>query len=100
TVAILMGGTAGMASAAQESLPGQALYPVKRGLEKAAVPLSGSPVDRGRELLSQASGRLDEVQGLMDKGPSERVQIPGTIETFNQQASEGADLLISSYQHT
>ena len=36
-----MGGTAGMASAAQESLPGQALYPVKRGLEKAAVTLSG-----------------------------------------------------------
>ena len=100
TVAILMGGTAGMASAAQESLPGQALYPVKRGLEKAAVTFSGSPVDRGRELLTQASGRLDEVQGLMDAGAAERTQIPGTLDTFNEQAREGAELLMSSYEST
>ena len=36
---VLVGGTAGMAAAAQNALPGEALYPIKRGLEKVQTEL-------------------------------------------------------------
>src|SRR6476469_733859 len=35
SVAVLLGGTVGVAAAAQNSLPGEALYPIKRGIENA-----------------------------------------------------------------
>jgi hypothetical protein len=100
TVAVLLGGTAGMATAAQGSLPGEALYPVKRGIEKAAVSLTGSTVGQGRELLSQASDRLREVQGLMQGGAADRAQIPGTLEDFQAEARRGAGLMVESYTST
>ena len=40
SAAVLLGGTAGMATAAQNALPGEALYPIKRGIEKAEAGLS------------------------------------------------------------
>jgi hypothetical protein len=65
TAAVLLGGSAGIATAARDALPGQALYPIKRGIEQADVRLSTSPAARGGDLLQQATGRLDEVQGLI-----------------------------------
>jgi len=101
TATIVLGGTAGMASAAQGALPGEALYPVKRGIEQVQVGLAGSSLERGRQLLEQASTRLEEVQGLLDSGPVMRAtQIPHTLQDFSRQAGEGADLLLRSYRDT
>ena len=50
---VLLGGTAGMAAAAQHALPGEALYPIKRGIEKAEAGLATTSVGRGRDLLTQ-----------------------------------------------
>lgn len=99
SAAVLLGGTAGMATAAQSALPGEALYPIKRGLEKAEVGLSLSQAGRGRDLLDQASGRLGEVQSLLDadSAPS-ALQVPGTLVTFTGQAQQGSELLMSSYE--
>jgi hypothetical protein len=98
---VLLGGTAGMAAAAQHSLPGEALYPIKRGIESAQVDLSTSPVGRGRHLLTQAGDRLDEVQGLVAAGPATgSPQIPGTLDEFTSQSRQGADLLLGSYAET
>ena len=98
TAAILLGGTAGMATAAQDALPGEALYPIKRGIEKVDVSLSGSQTARGQDLLSQASRRLEEVRGLMDAGTATGApQIPATLDTFTTQAHQGADLLMAAY---
>src|ERR1700753_1405264 len=58
TAAVVLGGTAGMAAAAQNSLPGEALYPIKRGIESAQVGLATSPTRRGNDLLGQARDRL------------------------------------------
>ena len=69
TAAVLLGGTAGIAAAAQGSLPGEALYPIKRGIEDARVGLATSPGAEGRQLLAHASDRLAEVQGLVAAGP-------------------------------
>jgi Domain of unknown function (DUF5667) len=101
TVSIVLGGTAGMASAAEGALPGQALYPIKRGIEQAQVDLAGSAFARGRQLLENASTRLDEVQGLLNSGPVARAtQIPHTLQDFSRQAGEGADLMLRSYRST
>lgn len=96
---VLLGGTAGMATAAQSALPGDALYPVKRGIEKAEAGLSLSSAGRGRDLLQQAGARLDEAQGLIDQGSSATTpQVPRTLASFTDQAREGADLLLASYR--
>lgn len=98
--AILIGGTAGVANAAQNALPGQALYPVKRSIEGVNAGLSGSSSAHGRALLDQASTRLDEVRGLDAGGPLERELIPGTLDEFTRQAHEGAQLLMLGYRET
>lgn len=98
---VLVGGTAGMAAAAQEALPGEALYPVKRGIERAQAGLSATPAGKGRDLLGQADDRLGEVQGLLasdDLGSAP--QVPVTLDAFAQQATEGAELMMDSYRQS
>ena len=96
---VLFGGTASMAVAAQHALPGEALYPIKRGIEHAQAGLSTSPAGKGRDLLHQADDRLAEVQGLLADGSGNGTpQIPGTIDDFTAQAQEGAGLLLTSFQ--
>jgi hypothetical protein len=98
TAAVLLGGTAGIASAAQGALPGEALYPIKRGIEDARVGLATSPGAEGRQLLAHATDRLAEVQGLVAAGPGAGAsQIPATLGEFSNEARRGADLLLTSY---
>jgi hypothetical protein len=93
---VLVGGSAGMAAAAQNSLPGDALYPIKRGLENAQVDLSGDSTGKGRDLLDQAQVRLTEVRGLLDDS-SDLHQVPSTLDDFTRQAQEGSGLLLRAY---
>jgi len=95
--ALLVGGTAGMAGAAQHALPGEALYPVKRGIEGLDARFAGSDADRGRDLLRQASTRLEEARQLSAGSPEQAAQVSGTIEVFTDQAREGSGLLLDSY---
>jgi uncharacterized protein DUF5667 len=98
SAAVLIGGTAGMATAAQDSLPGEALYPIKRGIEKAELGLSMSSAGRGHDLLRQASDRLDEAQGLVDQGSATGTpQVPDTVAAFTTSARSGSDMLLASY---
>ena len=96
TALVLIGGTAGMAAAAQDALPGEALYPIKRGIESAQSDLSGGPEAKGQRLLDQADTRLDEVQGLLADDATS-TQVSGTLDTFVSQATEGSDLLLGSF---
>lgn len=93
---VFLGGTAGMAAAAQQALPGDALYPIKRGLENAQAGLATSDEAKGRDLLDQANTRIDEIQQMVDD-PSSRAQLPPTIEAFTSQAVAGSQLLMQSY---
>ncbi len=98
---VFLGGTAGMAAAAQQSLPGEALYPIKRGIERAEAGLSVTTAGRGQDLLHQASGRLAEVEGLLADGSlTAAPQIPQTVDDFTAQAREGSNLLMASYEES
>lgn len=93
---VLVGGSAGLAAAAQNALPGDALYPIKRGLESAEARLAGSQADQGKELLEQARSRLTELSGLV-AGDGDLTRVPATVDAFSQQAVQGSDLLIRSF---
>lgn len=94
---VVIGGTAGVAAAAESALPGDALYPLKRGIESAQVSLNSSDSGKGQDLLRQASTRLDEVDGLIDSGSSAS-EINHTLNAFERSATDGADLLFNAYQ--
>jgi hypothetical protein len=99
--AVLISGTASMAVASQSSLPGQALYPVKIGIEQAQTSLSGSSAGKGRDLLAQADSRLTEVKGLLASDSlTSGARVPQTLGDFSSQARQGADLLMRSYRAT
>jgi hypothetical protein len=55
---VIVGGSAGVAAAAENALPGDPLYPIKRGIESAQVSLNTSDSARGRDLMGQAGTRL------------------------------------------
>lgn len=95
---VLVGGSAGMAVAAQEALPGDALYPIKRGLENAETGLARGDASKGHDYLSQADSRLAEVRGLVGTGDENRV--PATIEDFTAQAATGTDLVLRSFEES
>ncbi|MDP3967320.1 MAG: DUF5667 domain-containing protein [Nocardioides sp.] len=101
SVAVLLGGSASMAAAAQNALPGEALYPIKRGLEQAGTSLSLSEDGKGSRILGQAAGRLDEIARLAATGgPALEDQVAATLEDFTSQAREGAALLFASYEQS
>ncbi|HSE69852.1 MAG TPA: DUF5667 domain-containing protein [Nocardioidaceae bacterium] len=101
TAAVLLGGSTTMAAAAQGALPGEALYPIKRGIEHAEAGLSLSPAGKGKDLLHQAEGRLVEVDRLLtDTDGQDLARAEETLAAFGHQATEGADLLFSSYEET
>src|SRR6478609_6850435 len=91
----LVGATATLSVVAQSALPGDLLYPLKRGIESAEAGIRVSEQGKGTTLLASASTRLDEVSQLdAEDHPAE---IADTLDDFTAQATEASDLLLSSY---
>jgi len=63
-----LGGFGGAAYAAQDTLPGDLLYPLKTGLEAAQVALTFSESGRAEEYLAQAAERLEELTLAQARG--------------------------------
>ncbi|MET0526566.1 MAG: DUF5667 domain-containing protein [Nocardioides sp.] len=94
----LVGATATLSVAAQGALPGDVLYPLKRGIESAHAGLSIGDEGKGNTLLASASTRLDEVTRLGEIGAREHeTEIAETLDDFTAQSSEASDLLLRSY---
>lgn len=95
---VLIGGTTTMAAASQSALPGDTLYPIKRGIERVESGLNVGPAGRGSDVLDQAADRLAEVEGLLATGPADvEAQVPLTLAEFHDSAQDGADLLFEAY---
>jgi hypothetical protein len=97
-VAIVGAGT-GMAMAAQSALPGEPLYPLKRAIENAQTGVQVNEDAKGKTLLENASGRLEEVDQLSRESDDAQT-ISETLQTFTDQASEASDLLLADYAET
>ncbi len=96
---VLLGGGVSMAAAAEHALPGEALYPIKRGIEHAETDLTFNPAGKGHDLLGQAQQRLAEASGLLaSDAPAAQPRVPATIDEFTGQAEEGSRLLMASFQ--
>ncbi len=92
----LVGATATLSVVAQSALPGDTLYPLKRGIESAHADLSVSEGGKGSTLLSSASTRLDEVSQLDPQ--QQPTEIADTLDDFTEQASQASDLLLGQYE--
>ncbi|MEP6665389.1 MAG: DUF5667 domain-containing protein [Nocardioidaceae bacterium] len=97
---IVVGSMAGVAAASQSALPGDPLYPLKRGIEGVQVSVAGSPHGRGHELLDHASTRLSEISDLSvahSGDPATPALIGQALNDFTDEATSGADELITAY---
>ena len=94
---VIVGGSAGMAAAASGSLPGEALYPIKRGVEQVGTAVRVGDVSKGNALLDQAATRLDEVGALQAEGSRDSALITTTVDSFNSAADAGSEKLFAAY---
>jgi hypothetical protein len=92
----IVGASTGMAVASQSALPGDPLYPLKRAIENAQTGVQVDEDAKGKTLLDNASGRLDEVDRL-SRESDDGETIAETLQAFTDQASEASDLLLSDY---
>lgn len=93
---VIVGGTAGMAAAAGGALPGEALFPVKRGTEQVGTALSFGDAAKGRSLLGQAGTRLAEAQDLQGRGADDTL-VAGSVDAFRSAADAGSQRLFDAY---
>ena len=96
---VLVVGSATMAIASQSALPGDSLYPIKRGIESAHAGLTFDRATRGQVLLDSASTRLDEATTLSRSG-ADPSRVDDALAAFTTQAVTGSDLLVQDYQTT
>ena len=94
---VLLGGGIGSAAAAQQAMPGDTLYGMKRSIENVSTNVSVGDDSRGRRDLEHAMTRLSEVQQLADSGGSVTT-INSTLDDFSAQARKGVSRLVASYQ--
>ena len=93
----IVSATGSMAVAAQSSLPGDTLYPLKRAIENAQAGVQRDADGKGTTLLGNASGRLDEVDALSRSGDDDARAIATTLQDFVEQATEASDLLLGDF---
>jgi hypothetical protein len=95
TMAASMVGTTGVAVAAQEALPGDALYGIKKATESLRLSLAGDQVAAGRLELRFAEERLEEVvAGSQDQRvPSSEALIDALTEMDVRSLSGAEDLI-------
>lgn len=95
---VLVGAGAGLASASASALPGEPLYPVKRGFEQVDLAVAFGPYEQGITELDRAGARLDEVDALLGSGTGDqRARVAGTLADFTESAAAGQELLLRSY---
>ena len=91
-LASLMVGTTGVAVAAQEALPGDALYGVKKGTESVRMTLAGDSIQAGRLELRFAEERLEEVALGADRTPD--ALLAAGLQEMDARSLSGAQRLV------
>lgn len=81
-LALALGGSAGTATAARESLPGSPLYPVKVQLENWEMTQAQTPEETVQRALTQSQNRVEEAVRLAER---DRTVPDDVAERFQQQ---------------
>jgi len=89
-------GVVGTVASSASAVPGDLLYPVKRGVENVQVAFHRDDASRGEYRLQQARERLAEAQSLDARGETDRMA--STLDDFTSQAQEGTDDLFDAYE--
>ena len=89
-------GVVGTVASSASAVPGDLLYPVKRGVENVQVAFHRDDASRGEYRLQQARERLAEAQSLDARGDADRMA--STLDDFTSQAQEGTDDLFDAYE--
>lgn len=76
-LAIAFGGTTATAFAAQDSLPSEALYPIKTLMEEVRLALTTDPEAEVNLLLQLSDERMEEIAALIEKG----LPVPDAVGT-------------------
>lgn len=87
----LFGGTGLTVYAAQSALPGDALYPVKTGLEQTRLSLTSADDQLAQMNLALAQERLTEIEGLIQEGRFD--QVAKTAAEFQRHIQQMADAI-------
>ena len=92
----VVGATTSVSMAAQNALPGDALYPIKRALENAQTDLASGDA-KTQEMLSHAASRLSEATELATLDtPESNAAVADTLDDFSAQANEAAEQALAS----
>lgn len=91
--------TGSMAMAAQDALPGDVLYPVKRAIENAQTNLQPDGAAKAEALRSHAESRLDEFRSLVARDASADA-ISETLQDFTEQARQASEFALDDYAAT
>ncbi|MFC9296511.1 DUF5667 domain-containing protein [Streptomyces sp. NPDC057011] len=105
TVGVAAGAFSGVAAASTDALPGDSLYPIKRGMEDLKLGMAEDDSDRGELYLDQASNRLSEARRLMERGKGGNIldhealgDIRRALAGMKHDAEQGHRLLQAAYQ--
>ena len=83
---LLFGGAVATVNASQSSLPGDALYPVKKSIERTRLSLANNAQSRAQLQMAFAERRTQEVAGLIQE---DRFQnITGTTQEFEKYINQ------------
>lgn len=93
-VASVVIGAGGVAVAAQEALPGDALYSIKQATESVRLAAATDQVEQGRLELALASARLEEITAAVDRGGVRDEQLVTTFERMDERSRAGAEALV------
>ena len=83
--------------ASRSAVPGDALYPVKQLLDRAAVGLSGSRLDEGRTHLAQAQQHISEARELLDRGAPAPADLDVALDAATDSVGAGRSILTAVY---
>lgn len=99
TAAVLASvGAVGLVSSSASAVPGEMLYPVKRGVESVELALHRDDASRGSFQLSRASERLAEARELADDpSANSGARVAATLDDFTGQAGSGSTSLFNAF---
>lgn len=90
-------GVISMVASSASAVPGEMLYPVKRGIENVELAVHRDDASRGTYQLKQASERLAEARELSDSKPDSEDLIAGSLDDFASAAESGSTSLFNDF---